>query len=255
MCFREMIFTVSRMTCGIVFSVLLLGCSEMASTDDRFDGVFENSNLDGLAALIDQCGVDCKDKHGATLLHRAVYEKNEAMVGYLLNEGASVDLKDDYFNNPPIYHAVSAQDSLFKLLLDANADPNLSGKKGVTALMRAAYKKELSKLDQLIQHGANVNQMDDKGETALFYAADSGELEVLAFLIQKAGANPSAVNAKGESVLSRMISNEKPDLLQQYCKGVGRKTEKQLLVDLIDQLKDRQQSSGFLILLEDCLSA
>jgi ankyrin repeat protein len=71
---------------------------------------------------------------------------------------------------------------------------------GSTPLHWAAYRDELSKVDQLIRAGANVNAANDIGATPLWAASLNGSVPVVRRLLD-AGANPNAPLLSGESPL------------------------------------------------------
>ena len=71
---------------------------------------------------------------------------------------------------------------------------------GSTPLHWAAYRDDLSKVDQLIRSGANVNAVNDIGVTPLWAASLNGSVPVVKRLLD-AGANPNAPLLSGESPL------------------------------------------------------
>ena len=71
---------------------------------------------------------------------------------------------------------------------------------GSTPLHWAAYRDDLSKVDQLIRAGANVNAANDIGATPLWAASLNGSVPVVKRLLD-AGANPNAPLLSGESPL------------------------------------------------------
>ena len=69
---------------------------------------------------------------------------------------------------------------------------------GSTPLHWAAYRDDLSKVDQLIRAGANVNAANDIGATPLWAASLNGSVPVVKRLLD-AGANPNAPLLSGET--------------------------------------------------------
>ncbi len=71
---------------------------------------------------------------------------------------------------------------------------------GSTPLHWAAYRDDISKVDQLIRSGANVNAANDIGATPLWAASLNGSVPVVKRLLD-AGANPNTPLLSGESPL------------------------------------------------------
>lgn len=78
---------------------------------------------------------------------------------------------------------------------------------GYTALMRAAVKNNVKKIEALVTQGANINfktaikgEIAIKGKTALMVAAERKQLNAISALI-KHGANMDIKNSNGESAL------------------------------------------------------
>jgi ankyrin repeat protein len=80
---------------------------------------------------------------------------------------------------------------------------------GSTPLHWAAYRDDLSKVDQLIRTGANVNAANDIGVTPLWAASLNGSAPVVKRLLD-AGANPNAPLLSGESPLMAASRSGKP---------------------------------------------
>ncbi|MCB1178453.1 MAG: ankyrin repeat domain-containing protein [Leptospiraceae bacterium] len=72
-------------------------------------------------------------------------------------------------------------------LLEANADPNVVGDNGKTALTIALRRNQLKVAEALIQKGADINAKDDKGVTPLMWAVYEGRSETVKFIIDNKG--------------------------------------------------------------------
>lgn len=93
------------------------------------------------------------------------------------------------------------------LLINAGADVNLSGRSGITPLIRASMTERADYMKLLLSHGANVAGKDKSGETAMFYAARHGSPEVIALLIAH-GADINAQTPQGTTPLMAAIMDE-----------------------------------------------
>ena len=86
--------------------------------------------------------------------------------------------------------------STVALLLDKGADPNLTGRSGLTPLMAAAFKGNDRIVETLLAHGADANVRDTTGKTAMVYAAGRGFDDVVRRLLDAGvDANGRAGNA------------------------------------------------------------
>jgi uncharacterized protein len=86
------------------------------------------------------------------------------------------------------------------LVAPAHAQEGAPSGDGSTPLHWAAYRDDLSKVDQLIRGGANVNAANDIGVTPLWSASLNGSLPVVKRLLE-AGARPDAPLLSGETPL------------------------------------------------------
>ncbi len=88
------------------------------------------------------------------------------------------------------------QPTLFRILLNAGANPNLTGlKHHCSPLMLASYEKPQA-FQLLLTYGANVHLTDDVGGTPLHYAAYFGTNETINSLL-KAGSETEAKSKDG----------------------------------------------------------
>ena len=126
-----------------------------------------------------------------TPLHEAVYHDNPGSIRLLLAAGAEPNRIDEYGSTPLYMVAMFERPaSMFGLLLDAGADPNIAGGgDGTTALSWAVTSDNLDALDAvalLLQHGAGIDLKDDDGDTAcgtvLDLALARGNTAMLALL-------------------------------------------------------------------------
>ncbi|NGX32377.1 MAG: hypothetical protein K1060chlam4_00420 [Candidatus Anoxychlamydiales bacterium] len=129
----------------------------------------------------------------------------------LRNHGADIDMKDFKESSPlmRIFDKLSITKNdldLIELLLDLNADCNVSDNRGLTFLMRLAadsvkyreksqndkYQKRILYLIAiLLKNGANVNSVDDIGLSALDYAIIAQNEKIAKFLKKKKAISPN----------------------------------------------------------------
>lgn len=104
--------------------------------------------------------------------------------------------------------------ALIRELLQAGADPNVPDPAcGVTVLFDASREGFVDSVRVLLQHEANANLSDDKGNLPLHAAAREGHLEVVQLLIGKT-ANPQQCNHQGFTALQLAMLHNKAATVQ-----------------------------------------
>jgi ankyrin repeat protein len=97
-----------------------------------------------------------------------------------------------------------------EMLLNKQADPNVKGNGGETALLLAARTNpdaEIIKL--LLNNNANISVKDDAGNTVLMYAVQNDIPVTLNFLLNRPDISPSQVNDAGENALMIAVRGRK----------------------------------------------
>ncbi|KAF5639684.1 ankyrin repeat-containing protein [Fusarium sp. NRRL 52700] len=94
-------------------------------------------------------------------------------------------------------------DSLFNLLLEHGADPNVPcAKHGNTPISKAAEKGHVQAIEKLLEFTADPNIASKRGNTHLFRAAESGHALAVRKLLDS-NADPNHWNDEGETALHR----------------------------------------------------
>ncbi|NWI50600.1 ASZ1 protein, partial [Calyptomena viridis] len=132
--------------------------------------------------------IETSFQFGWTPLMCAASVANFAVVRLLLDRGASACFEIDKYT--VLMAACSAQASeenilkTVELLLSRNADPNLTCRKQMTALMYAARKGHPRVVALLVAHGSHINAQDENGYSALIWAAQHGHRSVILKLLE-----------------------------------------------------------------------
>lgn len=117
-----------------------------------------------------------------------------------LKDAGTVNLRDEEGNTPLIQAAFYLPASQLPQFLNRGADVNATNNAGVSALMKAVW--DLDKTRLLIQRGANVNAASKMGNTPLISAAFAhGASDVVKALIN-AGAKLDAANGLGGNAIT-----------------------------------------------------
>ncbi|NWV82511.1 ASZ1 protein, partial [Dasyornis broadbenti] len=132
--------------------------------------------------------IETSFQFGWTPLMCAASVANFAVVRLLLDRGANACFEIDKYT--VLMAACAAQASeenilnTVELLLSRNADPNLTCRKQMTALMYAARKGYPQVVAFLVAHGSHINAQDENGYTALIWAAQHGHRSVILKLLE-----------------------------------------------------------------------
>ena len=132
---------------------------------------------------------------GATALHWAVYNSDEALAEFLLQSGSDPAAANRNGSTPLWLASRQGDADMIAILLAGGADANEALPLGRRPLMLAARSGVMEAVEILLNAGADPNAAEsERGTTALMQAADQGHDDVLSLLIAN-GANVSAVSA------------------------------------------------------------
>jgi ankyrin repeat protein len=145
-----------------------------------------NANLDMVKLLvlsgipIDQSS---KTNNGETLLISAINAKNNSIVEYALSQKQNLNIQDANRDTALIAAIETDQLEVVCKLIDLNADVNIKGYQGKTALMYVAHDIRRNRklhsrviLNRLIKAGANPNIKNDKGDTPLMFLIEEPQI-------------------------------------------------------------------------------
>ncbi len=134
-------------------------------------------------------------------LLKAVDEADLVKVNDLLRSGVSPDTRRRSDRTPALVIAAqSANAGVVKLLLDNEANPNLSDNRGQTPLMVRAVVGDTNMIKLLLSYGADPNRADTGQETALMKAVRGRKFKAAQALID-AGADPNVQDLTGKTAL------------------------------------------------------
>ncbi|KAF5975633.1 ankyrin repeat-containing protein [Fusarium bulbicola] len=186
-----------------------------------FAKAMRSNNLEIVRMLLDSgrdIMVDEPDKAGVTPFLRACLDGEKAVpvIHELLEKAKDkVDLnarlpRDDKENEcgrtaliiaPFLDREMEGSDSLFNLLLEHGADPNVPcAKHGNTPLSKAAGRGHVQAIRKLLEFNAQPNIVSKRGFTPLSRAAGNGHALAVRKLLDS-NANPNQENHEGETAL------------------------------------------------------
>ena len=147
-----------------------------------------------------------KDKRGRTPLMILIRGENLPAFQSFLREPAvkkTLDAQDNRGRTALIGALYGNKREIARLLLQEGADPLPPDHNGMSPLMTAVWKADISLVERLLTEPevkANINAQNRDGETALFIAVDE-KREKAADLLLKAGADPILSDKEGWSPL------------------------------------------------------
>ncbi len=152
--------------------------------------------------------MNIKDSVGGTPLLYAVRGGHEAIVTYLLDNGADVNRSDNY-DQTALQAAIGLNNyaSMIKLLSGRGANVNQQDIHGNTALHLAVqYGLSKSVVETLVNLGADANIRNSEGSIPLIYALTGLRSDLIPFLTPL--SDIFAVNLKGQSAVLLALAGD-----------------------------------------------
>ena len=146
-------------------------------------------NLDRLQTLVEEDAAALKagDQSGNTPLHHAAWGGQIEVMGWLIDNGADIELKSDQQWTPLHWAARNGKWASVKLLLDHGAAADSPGHLDQTALHLAAKNNFATTVRRLLEAKANPNTKDINGQTPIHFAALEGHTDIVVSLLENGG--------------------------------------------------------------------
>ncbi|MDQ5890960.1 MAG: hypothetical protein QG604_834 [Candidatus Dependentiae bacterium] len=138
----------------------------LIDADNLAAAITNGSDPKTLTFLIKECGVDV-DGNDSAALKAALKKEDWDAVRLLTDNGASIDVLDEYDRTPLMIAAENNDVALAKILRGRGVDMDEPDKYGYTPLHRAATRGSLEFVQFLVNSRANVNALDQRGATPL----------------------------------------------------------------------------------------
>ena len=162
------------------------------------------------------------DKDGNTLLFKAAANGNIAVVRHLVEQGADVNVRNNY-GATPLHNAFRYFDIVL-FLVSQGADVNAKSQSGLNPLAGAIGAGNIESVKFLVSQGAEVNlkrmvkDVLEGGDTLLHTAARFNKNdEIVKFLVSQ-GANVNAQNDNGDTPLEVAMVSEKTKRIAEYLR-------------------------------------
>uniref|UniRef100_A0A3B0J6N8 Uncharacterized protein n=1 Tax=Wolbachia endosymbiont of Aleurodicus dispersus TaxID=1288877 RepID=A0A3B0J6N8_9RICK len=164
--------------------------------------------------------INSKDRNGNSPLSIAVSKQDLEMMGFLIENGADVNI-EDFFRVPPIYYAVTkGTTEMIELLIDKKASISgyfsYAGEKR-TLVGWAIDENSPEKVEVLLKHGASPNSKfdfyDDSQDSCL-HAAIRRDYKKIVELLVKYKADVNVQNERRETPIYLAISSKRPKIIK-----------------------------------------
>ena len=152
-------------------------------------------------------------KEGYTILHAAVVYKSEAIVKWLLKNGADPNLTDTNGQSAVMVAAESGYNDVVETLIEYKADVNQFSYIGWTALFYAAVNEHKEVMNKLVNHGASLD-LADKDERTIFIVCCILGLVSPVMYLMKLGADRMYKNSQNEDALMASAAFGRTSLVQ-----------------------------------------
>jgi ankyrin repeat protein len=133
-------------------------------TDPRFDDVdwlIRQHDNEGVKKILSETGIEATDGYLRTALILATLHENESLLGWLIEQGANVNHRDRNGASALHFAGQEKNEAAAKLLLKAGADLNVIDVYGNAPLWRAVFnaKDDLRIVKLYIQGGASLDNL------------------------------------------------------------------------------------------------
>lgn len=167
----------------VLILLILFSFSKVRAQKVSVYDVARNGSLFELKELVnnDINIINKTSKEGYSALTLACYYGNNDVAAYLIQNVKDINSKSGY-GTPLMAATVKKNSYLVKLLLENNANPNLTDQNNSTALHFAVIFSQLEIIELLMEYKANPNIKDNRGNTALDYAKITNNNNIIQLL-------------------------------------------------------------------------
>lgn len=159
----------------------------------------------------DTAAVDNGNRHA---LFHAVHSKKRAVVEEILKHQALENRNIVASDGSTVLEASMDDVPLFKLLLEANLDPEIENGEGQTALNFAAEKEKVEVVKLLLERNVDVHHRDKVGWSPILDATGCRPNPEIARMLLEHGADPKDSTRAKSTALHQATRESRPDVLR-----------------------------------------
>lgn len=142
------------------------------------------------------------DPRGRTILHWAAGEGHTDDLKRFIEDGASIDMKDETGWTPLALAAFAGEADSVRILIDRGASVHTRDHEGNTPLHLALVSGHRQVAEVLLEGGADLEAENDKGQTPLFSAVMNYRSPAIVGWLLGIGADLSKSDKNGRSALA-----------------------------------------------------
>lgn len=158
--------------------------------------------------------IDSADRtDGMTALHLAAHDGRKHIVSLLIDNKATIDIRDNQGHTPLLMAAYNGHTEVIKILHQSGAEIDARDSQGNTPLIHASSGPYQDAVEYLIESGADINAIDSgEGFTPLMTAAALGEVQVVQVLL-KHNADKSIKDGDGDTAMSHAMNSKNAEIV------------------------------------------
>ena len=189
-----------------------------------FDAV-KKGDMETIKSLLNQgADVNVKDNYGRYALHYAAWlHEDPETAKLLLDQGADVNVKDDDGRSALHFAAINGHTKTVELLLDWGVDMNVKDNNEWNALHYASRNGHTETVKLLLDRGVDINIKGYNGWTALHYAAEAtynwGKYEETVSLLLNRGIDVNAKNNDATPAIYYAVQAKKHKIVKILLKA------------------------------------
>lgn len=180
-CFSEFLMSaLTQIDQVFLFQKLFNELNELVTNDDAFL-TFSHLKSDYNSELDNEWyfDIDAINSDGNNCLTKAIRDKKNKVVKFLLDKNANADFQFPNSECPVLVAAETGNEAALKDLVELGADLTVTNAKKQNAVIIATINKHVVLLDYLHQMNITLNQIDAVGNNALSYATHVDNIEIV----------------------------------------------------------------------------
>ena len=212
----------SKLFCSFIVAIISLVASAATPEQELLDAIAKDDTQTVSRLLKNGTPHTFEDEQTVTTpLMLAVGQQNAGIINSLLRHGAKPDFRTKRGDTALHHAAYVGRDAIWKTLLKANPNVNITNESGATPLMVAAIIGNVDAVKLLVNAKAKIDVQMPDGNTALILAARGGaeverakERRDVVLRLIKAGADPNHRNREKHNALYYAVTNEDKKMVQ-----------------------------------------